>query len=263
MDVSGITQSEEKEVLDNFDEMNLKEELMRGFNNYGFQKPLAILQRTILPCITGQNVIAQALTSTDRTATFSISILQKIDSNLKECQALILAPTRLLAQQIQKVNSVLLMIELFYYTVYIFQMINALGYFMKVNCHACIGGTNIHDDKRKLDTGPHVVVGTPGRVKDMIARKSLQTKFIKIFVLDEADFSRDFRDQIKEVFKFFNDNIQIIMLSATMPEDVLEFSTHLMRNPVKIFLRKEEEITLEGVQNIFNFYFLNLFYFKY
>ncbi|MBO8695552.1 DEAD/DEAH box helicase, partial [Staphylococcus aureus] len=84
------------------------------------------------------------------------------------CQALILAPTRELAQQIQKV-------------------VIALGDFMKADCHACIGGTNVRDDMRKLDTGSHVVVGTPGRVYDMIARKSLRTQFIKIFVLDEAD----------------------------------------------------------------------------
>jgi translation initiation factor 4A len=122
----------------------------------------------------------------------------------------------------------------------------ALGHFMKADCHACIGGTNVRDDMRKLDTGPHVVVGTPGRVYDMITRKSLRTQFIKIFVLDEADemFSQGFKDQIKEVFKFLKEDIQVIMLFATMPLDVLDISTHFMCNPVYIFVQK---LTLEGM----------------
>jgi len=233
MDVGGTIESDWKEVVENFDEMNLKEELLRGIYGYGFEKPSAIQQRAILPCIKGHDVIAQAQSGTGKTATFSISILQQIDTNLNECQALILAPTRELAQQIQKV-------------------VIALGDFMKADCHACIGGTNVRDDMRKLDTGSHVVVGTPGRVYDMIARKSLRTQFIKIFVLDEADemLSRGFKDQIKEVFKFLEEDIQVILLSATMPEDVLDVSTHFMRNPVRILVQKEE-LTLEGIKQFY------------
>lgn len=104
MDVGGTIESDWKEVVDNFDEMNLKEELLRGIYGYGFEKPSAIQQRAILPCIKGHDVIAQAQSGTGKTATFSISILQQIDTSLNECQALILAPTRELAQQIQKVN---------------------------------------------------------------------------------------------------------------------------------------------------------------
>ena len=86
--------------------MNLKEELLRGIYAYGFEKPSAIQQRAIVPCIKGLDVIAQAQSGTGKTATFSIAILEKIDTGLRECQALILAPTRELAQQIQKVNVV-------------------------------------------------------------------------------------------------------------------------------------------------------------
>lgn len=85
--------------------MNLKEELLRGIYAYGFEKPSAIQQRAIVPCIKGLDVIAQAQSGTGKTATFSIAILEKIDTGLRECQALILAPTRELAQQIQKVNA--------------------------------------------------------------------------------------------------------------------------------------------------------------
>ncbi|KAI8355917.1 P-loop containing nucleoside triphosphate hydrolase protein [Mortierella sp. GBAus27b] len=90
------------EVVDNFDNMDLNPELLRGIYAYGFERPSAIQQRAILPVIKGHDVIAQAQSGTGKTATFSISALQKLDPNIKQCQALILAPTRELAQQIQK-----------------------------------------------------------------------------------------------------------------------------------------------------------------
>ena len=116
----------------------------------------------------GSDVIAQAQSGTGKTATFSISVLQKLDPNVKACQALILAPTRELAQQIQKV-------------------VVAIGDFMSIDCHACIGGTSVRDDMQALQAGPQVVVGTPGRVQDMIQRRVLKTDSMKMFVLDEAD----------------------------------------------------------------------------
>ena len=116
----------------------------------------------------GHDVIAQAQSGTGKTATFSISVLQKLDPNIKQCQALILAPTRELAQQIQKV-------------------VVAIGDFMNVECHACIGGTSVRDDMKALQEGPQIVVGTPGRVQDMIQRRFLKTDSMKMFVLDEVD----------------------------------------------------------------------------
>lgn len=121
-----------------------------------------------LTVLQGHDVIAQAQSGTGKTATFSISVLQKLDPNIKQCQALILAPTRELAQQIQKV-------------------VVAIGDFMNVECHACIGGTSVRDDMKALQEGPQVVVGTPGRVHDMIQRRFLKTDSMKMFVLDEAD----------------------------------------------------------------------------
>lgn len=168
MEPDGVIESNWNEIVDSFDDMNLKEELLRGIYAYGFEKPSAIQKRAILPCIKGHDVIAQAQSGTGKTATFSIAILQQIDTSIMECQALILAPTRELATQITKV-------------------VIALGDYMNVACHACIGGTNVREDVRKLEIGTHVVVGTPGRVNDMISRKVLRTKQIKLFVLDEAD----------------------------------------------------------------------------
>ncbi|CAG0891930.1 unnamed protein product [Darwinula stevensoni] len=191
MDPEGVIESNWDEVVEKFDDMNLKEDLLRGIYAYGFEKPSAIQQRAIIPCIRGHDVIAQAQSGTGKTATFSIAILQQIDTSLRECQALILAPTRELAQQIQKV-------------------VIALGDYMNAQCHACIGGTDVRENVRKLELGMHVIVGTPGRVYDMISRRALRTNHIKIFVLDEADemLSRGFKDQIYDVFKMLNSNIQ-------------------------------------------------------
>lgn len=144
-----------------------------------------------------------------------------------------MAPTRELAQQIQKV-------------------VISLGDFMQAQCHACIGGTNVREDVRKLELGTHVVVGTPGRVFDMINRKVLRTKNIKLFVLDEADemLSRGFKDQIHDVFRMLPQDVQVILLSATMPSDVLEVSKYFMREPVRILVKKEE-LTLEGIKQFY------------
>src|SRR4051812_19368541 len=102
---------------------------------------------------------------------------------------------------------------------------------MNAQCLACIGGTLVRDDIRKLEQGVHIVVGTPGRVYDMITRKALNTTGIKMFVLDEADemLSRGFKDQIYDVFKTLEEDIQVILLSATMPQEVLEVTTRFMR----------------------------------
>ncbi len=145
----------------------------------GFEKPSAIQQRGIVPFTQGLDVIQQAQSGTGKTATFCSGILQQLDYSLLECQALVLAPTRELAQQIEKV-------------------MRALGDYLQVKVHACVGGTSVREDQRILQSGVHVVVGTPGRVYDMLRRNALRADAIKCFVLDEADemLSRGFKDQV-------------------------------------------------------------------
>ncbi|KAI8587507.1 translation initiation factor eIF4A [Geranomyces variabilis] len=229
----GEIESNWDEVVDKFDDMKLREELLRGIYAYGFERPSAIQQRAILPVIKLHDVIAQAQSGTGKTATFSISILQSLDMSKKECQALILAPTRELAQQIQKV-------------------LIALGEYMNIECHACIGGTNVREDMRKLEAGVHVVVGTPGRVFDMINRGALKTDSMKMFVLDEADemLSRGFTEQIYDVFQLLPPATQVVLLSATMPAEVLEVTKRFMRDPVRILV-KRDELTLEGIKQFY------------
>lgn len=233
MDPDGVIESNWDEVVNSFEDMNLTSDLLRGVFAYGFERPSAIQQRAIAPCIKGHDVIAQAQSGTGKTATFSIAVLQNINTTIPECQALILAPTRELAQQIQKV-------------------VIALGDHLKVKCHACVGGTSVGTDLNKLEEGVQVIVGTPGRVYDMIQRGALKASSIKMFVLDEADemLSRGFKDQIYDVFKMLPNDMQVILLSATMPTEVLDVTKKFMRNPINILVRKEE-LTLEGIKQFY------------
>uniref|UniRef100_A0AAR2IJV0 RNA helicase n=1 Tax=Pygocentrus nattereri TaxID=42514 RepID=A0AAR2IJV0_PYGNA len=198
MEPDGIIEGNWKEVVDSFDDMNLRENLLRGIYAYGFEKPSAIQQRAILPCIRALVLGFDAL-----------NVIQKV--------------------------------------------VLALGDYMGATCHACIGGTNVRNEVQKLQADvPHIVVGTPGRVFDMLNRRYLSPRNIKVFVLDEADemLSRGFKDQIYEIFQKLSSEIQVILLSATMPQEVLDVTSKFMREPVRILVKKEE-LTLEGIRQFY------------
>ena len=110
----------------------------------------------------------------------------------------------------------------------------------------------MRNDIERLQAGVHVVVGTPGRVYDMINRGALRLDHLRLFVLDEADemLSRGFKDQIYDVFKSLPSKVQVVLLSATMPADVLEVTTRFMRDPIRILV-KRDELTLEGIKQFY------------
>lgn len=225
--------SEWEETAESFDQMGLHENLLRGIYAYGFEKPSAIQQKGIVPFAKGLDVIQQAQSGTGKTATFCAGILQNLDYALLECQALVLAPTRELAQQIEKV-------------------MRALGDYLQVKCHACVGGTSVREDTRVLQGGVHVVVGTPGRVYDMLRRRALRADSIKMFVLDEADemLSRGFKDQIYDIFQLLPPKLQVGVFSATLPPEALEITRKFMNKPVRILV-KRDELTLEGIKQFY------------
>ncbi|ESW99807.1 ATP-dependent RNA helicase eIF4A [Ogataea parapolymorpha DL-1] len=230
---SNLIESNYDNVVYTFDELNLKPEIIRGIFAYGYEQPSAIQQRAILPITEGRDVLAQAQSGTGKTATFTISALQRIDEKLKKTQALILAPTRELALQIQKV-------------------VLAIGMHLDLTVHASIGGKAVQEDMEALRNGAQIVVGTPGRVYDMIERGYFKTDAIKMFIMDEADemLSSGFKEQIYNVFRFLPTTTQVVLLSATMPQDVLEVTTKFMRNPVRILVKKDE-LTLEGIKQFY------------
>jgi len=134
----------------------------------------------------------------------------------------------------------------------VFKVVEAIGEYTGVKVHACTGGTQIKDDIQKLKSGIHVVVGTPGRVKDNMKKGYLKTDYLRIFVLDEADelLNKGFKQQIQEIFKFLPGDVQIALFSATMPKDILKLTKNFMRDPARILV-KEEELTLDGIKQYY------------
>lgn len=227
----------EKQYIDNpvseFDELNLKDKLLRGIFGYGFEKPSIIQRTAIRPVIDGCDVIGQAQSGTGKTATYTIGVLQRIDETVQETQAVILTHTRELALQVSNV-------------------VGALSSFMNIKINLSIGGTTLRENINELLDNPHVVIGTPGRVLDMINKKALNTRNLKLLVIDEADemLSKIFLNQIYDIFRFLPPEIQVGLFSATMTGEFFNLTKCFMREPVKILV-KTEELTLEGIQQYF------------
>jgi len=219
--------------VDDFEEMELKDTILRGIYGYGFEKPSEIQARAIVPMVSGIDIIAQAQSGTGKTGTFIIGTLQLIDENTKGCQALIVVPTRELAQQILNV------------------CLN-LGQYTKIKPVLCVGGTNIIESKNELTKTATIVIGTPGRIIDMIEKRYLSTRLVKLLVLDEADemLSLSFQEQIKKIIQSISEKSQICLFSATMPNEVLNISKLFLREP-ELILVKQEELTLEGIKQFY------------
>lgn len=227
--------SKKLKVSATFESMNLKPDLLRGIYFYGFEYPSSIQSRAITQIISGKDVIAQAQSGTGKTATFTIGLLQAIDSKSKELQALVLSPTRELASQSESV-------------------ISNLGDYLNVTAHACTGGKALQQDIKKVSKNCQVVSGTPGRVLDMIKRQVLNVRNCKILVLDEADEllgeTLGFKQQIYDIFTKLPPTIQVVVVSATMSKDILEITKKFMSDPVKILV-KRDEISLDVIKQYY------------
>ena len=221
------------------EKLNLKDKLLRGVFSYGFENPSSIQKQAIYPLIYGRNgverdIIAQAQSGTGKTGTFVIGSLQLLDETLVKPQVLILAPTHELAKQIKNV-------------------VDSLGYYLKINSMLLVGGTSVDNDRKTLnEVSPQVIVGTPGRVQDMIRRKALKTSTLKLLILDEADemLSSGFKDQIAKIFKKLPEDVKIGLFSATMNDELIEITKLFMRDPIKILV-KNEELTLQGIKQYY------------
>ena len=210
---------------------HLDPNLLRGIYAYGFDKPSIIQQKSILSLFDKKDMIAQAQSGTGKTGAFSVGVLQNIDTSVKKVQAIILAPTRELAKQIHDV-------------------VSGLGVFMKTfKIQLLVGGTSTDQDVSTLkNETPHVIVGCPGRVHDMIRRNHIRGSDVKMIVLDEADemLSAGFKEQVYNIFNFLNSSVQVCLFSATLPEELHALASNFLRNPVKILV-KSEQLTLEGI----------------
>jgi translation initiation factor 4A len=220
-------------VYESFEDMNIKEKLLRGVFAYGYEKPSYIQSKAIVPFIEGNDVIAQAQSGTGKTATFSISLLQKIDENVNETQAIVLSHTRELALQIKNV-------------------IKNLASYMNISINLSVGGTMIKNNVDELKRRPHIVIGTPGRVLDMLNKNHISKNSLRMLILDEADelLSHIFLSQIHDIFRLLPNDIQVGLYSATMTPDFFKLSNNFMRDPIKILV-KNDELTLEGIRQYY------------
>jgi translation initiation factor 4A len=216
--------SEEK-IIERWDELDIKPDLLRGIYTYGFEKPSEIQKRSIPIMVKGTDLIAQAQSGMGKTGAFSIGTLELIDCSKPKLQALLLAPTHELVKQTLNV-------------------IKSLGsMFPQLVVKSLIGGTSIQDDAEDIRNNcPHIIVGCAGRVYDMFRRKYIVARDIKLLVLDEADemLSRGFKDQIYNIFQYMNEEIQVALFSATLPADILALTKKFMKNPVEITMAAEQ-----------------------
>ncbi|PVH15981.1 ATP-dependent RNA helicase FAL1 [Candidozyma duobushaemuli] len=228
-----VKSSKNIKVHSTFEGMALKPDLLKGIYSYGFEAPSAIQSRAIMQIISGKDTIAQAQSGTGKTATFSIGMLQALEPKLRQTQALVLSPTRELATQI---NSVIM----------------NLGNYMNIHTHACTGGKQVGEDTKKLGQGQHIVSGTPGRVLDVIKRRHLQTRSVKMLILDEADelMTKGFKEQIYEIYRQLPSTVQVVVVSATLTREVLEMTSKFTTDPVRILV-KREDVTLEGIKQYY------------
>ena len=218
------------------EKLGLNTALLRGIYAFGFEKPSPIQKNGLYALVTKAadgrrpDFIGQAQSGTGKTGCFAIGALEIVDEKIQATQALILSPTHELANQTLNV-------------------IEQIGSFCKLKVQLLVGGTSVDVDKDKLDNDvPHIVVGTPGRVHDMIRRKYLRTQRIAMVVLDEADemLSAGFKEQIYKIFQYMPNRIQICLFSATMPPSLDVLTDKFMRKPVKILV-KTEQLTLQGI----------------
>jgi translation initiation factor 4A len=233
MDTLPETDSDVK-VFTTFDEMNLPEQLLRGTYSHGFEKPSEIQKRGIVPIKSGRDLMAQAQSGTGKTGTFCIGSLTRVDPALLKPQVIVIVPTRELAQQIEKVAS-------------------AIGFYMQIRAYSATGGTPLREDLRALEKGVHFVVGTPGRIYDLIHRGVLNRQHVRVLVLDEADQMLEdrFKEQILCILEMgFPATTQVALFSATMPDEVVAVANKLLRNPVRILI-PPEEVTLEGISQYY------------
>jgi len=229
--VSIFKMAEENKL--SFDELSLKDNLLRGIYSYGFENP-SIIQHKAIPLFTkGRDLIAQAQSGTGKTGAFVIGSLHKVNTEEKSTQIIIISPTRELSRQTMSV-------------------LEELSKYMDVTYQEVIGGTDIFACRAGLDKSPHIVIGTPGRILDMINKKSLFTDKIATVVFDEADeiLSYGFKETIYEIVQRIPEQTQICLFSATMPDEVLELTDKFMSNPESILVKKEA-LTLEGIKQFY------------
>jgi translation initiation factor 4A len=221
--------------IQNWDDLEIDPNLLRGIFAYGFEKPSPIQQRAIKPLVLKKDIVAQAQSGTGKTGTFTIGALANVDVSNNSTQVLVLSPTKELASQTAKV-------------------FESLGCMMDgLRIQTLYGGSIIEDTSSFSNKNvPHVICGCPGRVHDMMRRDKISSKKIKLVILDEADemLSTGFKEQVYNIFQYFSSDIQVALFSATLPDGINTIIDKIMRDPIRISVKKEM-LTLEGIKQYY------------
>ena len=224
-----------EESHDNFDDMRLKEDVLRGTYACGFLNPSVIQQKAISAFKSGRDLIAQAQSGTGKTAAYCLGVLEVVDPRVRTTQAIIMEPTKDLADQTARV-------------------LNSLSMYIDgLHVQLCIGGSPLSKDVRELRThGSTVIVGTPGRIYDLLEKGHIHADTIKVLCIDEADLmlSTGFKEQLMAIFRYITEDTQVTLFSATIPLDVLRITEEFMRDPARILV-KRDELTLKWLKQFY------------
>ena len=214
-------------------ELGLNELTLKGIYNYGYEKPSPIQRVAIKPIIDKHDVVIQSHSGTGKTATFIIGLLQIVDSTILEPQCIVISNTRELADQTHKV-------------------FKQLSSYTDIKCNLCIGGDLQH--KYTTDSiKEQVIIGTPGRISDLLNKNIINKGTIKLIIIDEADdvLSNSFRKQIKKIFQQIPKECQVVLVSATIPPEMSSLLEHIMKPNYLSILVKDDELTLDGIKQFY------------
>lgn len=218
---------------DNFELMELDERVLHGIYSYGFDKPSIVQCRAIKAVKTKKDCIVQAQSGTGKTGAFSIGTLSNIDFTEKTTQAIILAPTRELADQIHKV-------------------ISSLANYTGINIGLCVGQMQLSNNIKTAQ----VIIGCTGRILDCIRKEIIDVGKLKMLVMDEADemLSEGFKEQVYEIFQKIpeevSEGMQVCIFSATLSPDIIDITRQFMQDPIKVLI-KQEFVTLKGISQFY------------
>lgn len=220
--------------ITNFSELEIKEQLKKAIEDLGYEQPSPIQAKAIPVFLEGNDLIGQAQTGTGKTAAFSIPMLNKIDSNDRSLQAIVLCPTRELAIQVSE------------------EVRKLTKYMSGIRTLPIYGGQPIDRQIKALRGGVQVIIGTPGRVIDHINRRTLKVNNVKMVVLDEADEMLDmgFREDIETILGNTPEERQTALFSATMPKSILELAETYQKDPVNIKVVRKE-LTVSNIKQFY------------
>ncbi len=221
--------------MSTFEELNLSKDSLKIIKELNFKEPTKIQEEAIPLMLSGIDIMGLSQTGSGKTLAFALPIIESIN-NANKIEALVICPTRELALQINEVFHTL------------------IKYRKDLLIEAVYGGSPIENNIRALRKKVNIVVGTPGRIIDLLKRKALHLESVKTIVLDEADemLKMGFKEDVEEIFKYTPEYKQVVMFSATMPKEIKDISKNIQKNPTIIKINKEEMTVKTIKQYYFN-----------